>query len=604
MITPMPHVPSRSIWSSAAAAAAAGLFVITTAPLVAQQPAAPLAAAPAAAPAPQLLTIDGRVVDMRGDGVPVAKVWVTSWDAPLTVLARTVADGDGYFRVPKVPPLETLEVRATAEGFCSGLGYHSKSAPVTVQINHAATVRGTLVDRAGNPVANADVRARLTGRVECTTQSDARTDDQGRFLLPGVALGPQVVNAWVAGEGLAEQRLEVRGDTKLELRPGSETPTTMRVVVEGVPADALPSVTLALLPYTKGSLSYLPPPHDRPRFTTGEWKGDALPDRDYTVYPNAKGFAFAPRESRVKAKAGPHLLKFTASRIHSTAMGCPVIARDGDGKPVAGVTLVIRASNDSRDGRATTDAEGKATLPSPVAAGGDVIIYSVDDRWVADQTKPDGTYGSWDRRFLDDHEWQVDPSTTLELRLAPACSIGGRLLCADGRPAALVAVELQETRAGRSPSWMTMARTTTDREGRFQILRQHHLDDLVRVFSSSSCGEWTSEPLEMSKPGSVLQLPEGKLSEPAAIEGVVRDAQQQPVGGQRVWLRDWDMALKRQRSGSVIEVMTDRDGRYRFLGVELGGAYLQLVQGEETFPRTNAIAPFEVEAGKTYTFDL
>ena len=102
-----------------------------------------------------------------------------------------------------------------------------------------------------------------------------------------------------------------------------------------------------------------------------------------------------------------------------------------------------------------------------------------------------------------------------------------------------------------------------------------------------------------------MKLPDANLGETAAIEGVLRDAQQQPVGGVRVWLRDWDMATGGQRSGSVVETLTDAQGRYRFVGVPLGGAWLQLLaESGERHPTARAVEPFEVEAGKTYTFDL
>ena len=95
------------------------------------------------------------------------------------------------------------------------------------------------------------------------------------------------------------------------------------------------------------------------------------------------------------------------------------------------------------------------------------------------------------------------------------------------------------------------------------------------------------------------------MSAPASIDGVVRDAQQRPAAGVRVWLRDWDFSNNLQASGSVTETLTDRDGRYRFLGVPVGGAWLQLLpRADERGDNEPAVEPFEVEAGKTYTFDL
>jgi len=101
------------------------------------------------------------------------------------------------------------------------------------------------------------------------------------------------------------------------------------------------------------------------------------------------------------------------------------------------------------------------------------------------------------------------------------------------------------------------------------------------------------------------QWPRSQPPVQLAIEGVVVDAQQRPAPGIRVWLRDWDFGTGGQKSGSVVEVLTDRQGRYRFASVPPGGAWLQLlVAVDERSPMTRAVEPFEVEAGKTYTHDL
>ena len=181
----------------------------------------------------------------------------------------------------------------------------------------------------------------------------------------------------------------------------------------------------------------------------------------------------------------------------------------------------------------------------------------------------------------------------------------GRLLRADGRPAAFVSVHLEESSHNRLPHWMAMGYATTDRDGNYRFPRLHHIDALLRAHCESTLGEWVGEPFDLSKPGTVVKLPDAKLGEPATIEGVLRDAQQQPVGGVRVWLRDWDMARQTQRSGSLVETLTDAQGRYRFLGVPLGGAWLELLTDpSERHASTKAVEPFEVEAGKTYAFDL
>lgn len=559
--------------------------------------------APAQEPAaPEVIVVEGRVVDMRGDGVPAAKVWVTTWRDPDTALARGGADGDGYFRIGKVPKLEGLQVRAASEGYCTGVEYLGSGNVATVNLQSATTVRGTLRDRSGKPVANATVCARVDGRVLDYVTVLAKTDAKGQFELAGAPLAPMYIAAWVAGEGLAHTLVHIAGSIDVHLQPDTAPTTRLTVQIDGVPAEALADVALSLLPYTDGTMRELPPPLHRTRMTAAELVLDALPNWEYRVSPSSTKWVFAPRELRVKPEAGPHVMKFTGSARNDTTLACPIVVTGPDGKPVAGVTFVMRAGNGGNSSRGTSDADGKLTMASPLGVGTEAVLYSVDDRWVTDQEK---RADHSDARDLNWHTFVVDPSKPLAVRLAPASSVSGRLLRADGRPAAFVPVEIEESNPGRMPHWMGMARATTDRDGNYRFSRLHHIAAPLRVHCASSLGEWAGEPFDLGKPGTVVKLPDAKLGEPAMIEGVLRDAQQQPVGGVRVWLRDWEMASGSQRSGSLVETLTDAQGRYRFVGVPLGGAWLQVLAepGERHWP-DKAVEPFEVEAGKTYTFDL
>ncbi|MCU0864977.1 MAG: carboxypeptidase regulatory-like domain-containing protein [Planctomycetes bacterium] len=582
----MPSLPRSFVW----------LFVAVCGvqPAPAQEPAAP-----------ETMVVEGRVVDMRGEGVPAAKVWVTTWGEPHTVLARGGADGDGFFRIGKVPKLENLQVRAASEGYCTGVEYLGNGSVATVHLQSATTVRGTLRDRAGKPVPNTTVCARVHGRVLDYVMVLAKTDAEGRFELAAVPLAPIHLAAWIPGDGLAQTMLHMARAMDLELRPDA-TPTTRLVVqIDGVPADALGDITLSLLPYVDGSLRELPPPLNHLRPSAAESVLDAMPDCEYRVSPSSTKWAFAPRERKAEPGKGPHVLKFTGTPRRDSKLACPIVVTGPDGKPAAGVTFVMRASNGGNRSRGTTDADGKLTLESPLGIGTEAILYSVDERWVTDQEKIARANRYLDPRDLNDHEFVVDPSKPVEVRLAPASSVAGRLLRADGRPAAFVSVELEESRPNRMPLWMGLAYATTDRDGNYRFPGLHHIAAPLRVHSASVLGEWAGEPFDLSKPGTVVKLPDAKLGEPATVEGVLRDAQQQPVGGVRVWLRDWDMVRGSQSSGSLVETLTDAQGRYRFLGVPLGGAWLQLLaEPGERNAWEKAVEPFEVEAGKTYTFDL
>ncbi|MEO6594782.1 MAG: carboxypeptidase-like regulatory domain-containing protein [Planctomycetota bacterium] len=547
--------------------------------------------------------LEGRVVDLRGEGVPLAKVWVATWQDPDKDLARSVCDGEGYFRIGKVPRRTDLVAFASAESRCRAQSYMPRG-PVTLTLHDATTVRGTLKNRAGEPVAGAIVRAELSARVLFSTRSDAVTDDAGHFVLRDVPLGPVRFAAAVAGEGIASAQLRVAAETDLALAPDNAPTTTLRIVVDGMPKAGMAGLSATVYPYANGHMTRLPPPFDKAKFDAeGRCEWNLVPDFEYVVAPHADGFAFAPREARTAAATSSHVLSFTATALGTTSLQCPAVLRDKDGQPITGVALVLRASNGGPRAEASSADDGTLTFASPLAAGTKVIIYSTDDRWVLDQTKQEGMYGMWDKRFLSEHECEVDPTATLALRAIPACTVQGRVLRPDGRAAAFTSVEIEEQNPNRTPRWMTFARATTDRDGNFRLTRLHPDENQVRIEVGGSLGACEGEPFDLSKPGSSVDIGEVKLAPPATIEGVVLDAQQQPAPGIRVWLRDWDFTKGSQKSGGVLEVITDRQGRYRFAGVAAGGAWLQLLVDEE-HPTNRAVEPFDVEAGKTYTFDL
>jgi hypothetical protein len=574
--------------------------------VLAQEP-KPLAPTPAVGPKEPTVVLEGRVVDLRGEPVPLAKLTVTSDSGAEVVIARGMSDGEGFFRIGRVPKRDWWRVRAEAEGRCSGTdSTMGTPSPLRIQVHDCATVKGTLLDRAGKPVPAAVVRGRIEGRVLWGSYADGTTDAEGHFELRGVPLGPVRFAAVVPGEGLAQLQATVSGNSEIRLATDASPTTTLRITLKGLPDERPADLSVSLLPYHDGSLLMFPPPWDKPCFDKdGVLELLQVPTHQYVVRPTGKGVVFQPNQISVKEDQGPHTLEFRCSMVGTKELSCPARLVDDEGRPLAGVPLVLRRSNGGVSAEATTDEAGKITFSSPLAAGTKVIVYSTDPKWVLDQTKDERSSGSWDTRFRVDHECVLDPTTTLELRAIPACSVTGHLMLPDQRPAAFLDVELEEAQPSRSPRWMPFAYATTDRDGNFRFQGRHHLDHEVRVKVECAEGFAVSEPFVMAQQGSHLVVPDLPLSPPACIEGVVRDSEQRPAPGIRVWLRDWDFGANGQRSGSVVEVITDRLGRYRFVGVPPGGAWLQLLATPgERFETGRAKEPFEVEPGKTYTEDL
>ncbi|MEO6593982.1 MAG: carboxypeptidase-like regulatory domain-containing protein [Planctomycetota bacterium] len=142
--------------------------------------------------------LEGRVVDLRGEGVPLTKVWVATRQAPDQELARGVCDGEGYFRIGKVPRRTDLVACASAESRCRAQSSLSRG-PVTLTLHDAAIVRGTLTNRAGEPVASAIVPPPAcacgcaTGTSPSGSVVEVITDRQGRCRFVGLSPG----GAWL-----------------------------------------------------------------------------------------------------------------------------------------------------------------------------------------------------------------------------------------------------------------------------------------------------------------------------------------------------------------------------------------------------------------------
>lgn len=550
--------------------------------------------------------IDGRIVTLRGDPVPAARIEVTTWQQPDTVLAQGVSDGDGFFRIARVPVTPGRQLRARSQGLGIETRHISSAESPQVLLAHdATTVRGVLRDKSGKPVPGAVVRSSLISRAMGDIIVDATTDDEGRFRAEGIPLGVVRFQAVVPGEGVAVATATVAGETEVEVRTAEFTTTSLRITAKGLPTEKLSGIFATVLPYASGRLSRFPPPWDKAQFDTdGTWSLSPAPDCRYIIYLGAEGYVFSPRSFTLKAGSGPHDLVFEATPAGSSSLVCHVVITDQDGDPVPGVTLAMRASNGGTRTQASSGDDGVAEFRSPLARGEEAVVYSLDERWVTDQPLGGGRAGR-DARNAAWHRFTVDPDQPLAVRLIPACEISGRVALPDGRPGAFARVQLEEDGGtNRTPRWMAFSWATADRNGAFRFRGRHPMPQALRLTIEGAQGTFVGEPFALDEAGQKVTAPDVQLSPVAIIEGVVRTADQNVAPGVRVWLRDWDMATGRQRSGSVTETITDRQGRYRFRGVPTGGAWLQTVDATETHPHSRAVEPFEIEAGQTYTFDI
>ncbi|MBK8097633.1 MAG: carboxypeptidase regulatory-like domain-containing protein [Planctomycetes bacterium] len=190
------------------------------------------------------IVLAGRVVDMRGEPLPDAEVWVES-ALPEATAWRTRTDGDGMYRLG-VPREDIRHLYARARGHCSvAHRLQEPFAPFRVVLHEAATVRGVLRNAAGAPVAAAVMFARPRTRPG-NAVAKATTDEQGKFAITGVALGSNQIAAWIQGEGVVKTTARIAGDTEIELAPTGDPTTSMTVHLRGRPNTRLDPTTRLL----------------------------------------------------------------------------------------------------------------------------------------------------------------------------------------------------------------------------------------------------------------------------------------------------------------------------------------------------------------------
>ncbi len=559
---------------------------------------------------PSRASITGEVLDALGEPLPACVVHLETGPRGAPPIAKTLTDGEGQFVFQVPSESARYVVRASSPGRVSDFGHASigPSRPtdgVALRLWDAGTIKGRLVDGEGAPIEGAEVLAAYdTARVfGFEPQATARSDAHGRFELGGVPLGWIQVRAWKAGQSLVEESVWLRDESEVELAFGTEPSVRIEVGVEGLPEDV--SASVRVLPYSGGSHMILPEPLVRGAASTqAPWIVTGLPDCEFVVSLNAEGYTFAPDRARLPPGEAMRRVKFTATAAPTDGEAADDAARirgvlrDLEGKALAGERLVVRHHQGGRQADAVTDAEGRFECVAPRAPGTPCILYLVDSDYVTAQPKVEGHYGTWDARFLADHEFVVGAEEELVVRAAPTAVVSGVVVDDEGRPARWTRVQLQESSASRLPQWMTFAYGETDRDGAFRFRNLNPPQGGLRVsVGTGETGASVSAEFTLGF-GKVVEGLRIVVARPGVVEGEVVDAEGRPLPGARVWLRNYDLATGQQSDGSVHEVLADRRGRYRFPDVEPGGHRIEVIVGDQRGPGAHS-EMFEVGSKQT-----
>ncbi len=396
-------------------------------------------------------SIAGHVVDPAGDPAVGATVLaaphVDSLRALRTAFRGTIrhasTDGDGRFVLDRLPTGSAYRVSARLEGYApaeaivADVAETSADGPLVLRLGAGTTVVGVVVDGRSRPVGGAAIR--LAEEVDPSTAQltrfrrnfappapETRSDSEGTFRFEAVPAGrflleiessgyaPQAVPAFDVAEGSREVDVGL-----VVLEPGS---TLEGVVLDG---DGVP-IAGATVGYekTQAGFSYFV---DNRSVTTGADGSFRIVDRregemlDLEV--EQAGFV----ELNLPRVVVPTLGGLEIRLEHGAALEGRVVGA-GSG-PVAGASVLV-----TRDSGGTGSSSGFMPLGSGTT--------DEDGRFRIEDLEPtvariSVTARGWLKMERGEIELEVgDDPTQVELELERGATVEGRVLLADGTPAA------------------------------------------------------------------------------------------------------------------------------------------------------------------------
>ena len=402
-------------------------------------------------------TLSGRVTRLEGgDPIPGARVGL-GW----TLFRAVRTNADGEFVLSGYTGEGHFELFAEAPGFSSAREVVSAENRYDLRLAPGATIVGRVVTTAGQPIADARIRA---SGGEVTQRRYATSTADGRFELDGarrVAVQTLVVSA----TGFGRTHLDVsvldveRFDVQDVVLPSGRAVEGVVLGPDGVPVSDV-TVTLQGANRDRGRLlpSGAKAPNDAfvDRQTTrtdtqGTFRFADLPPATYEVEVSPRGRRGILRPIELGATADLRGVEFRLAgsrrlrvRVHDTA-----------GRPLVGFMASVTCA-DGYFMNVTTDATGEA-----------VFWSDIPFRWV--EALPDTGSEGWippeRRRLLQDE-------SDVELVFGLATLAHGVVLGTDGRPVGMNQM-LRVTRNGVSltqQSAFSGNQTFTDGSGRFRVL--------------------------------------------------------------------------------------------------------------------------------------
>jgi hypothetical protein len=559
--------------------------------------------------------VTGRVLDSLGEPIVQATVRA-SRTIDDRVLATQKTDGSGVFVLSGVPLDEGVVVRAEATGHTHARTWLTpaqprESMPEDLVLHDAGTVTGVVVDAAGSPIVGACVSAATPFARPRAAVVEATTDAQGRFTIDAAPLGELLVLTWKRGFVLDEHRLLLRDRSEQRIALTDQGGASLDVGVERVAAAERGSVRLRLERFVDGCSQELPSPlgicvlDERCKATV-----EGLLPGKYQMIPisplvsvrvRAKEPASAKQVSgtRVSPERDANLTLVAGQRQEVTfeaakpqAVRITGTLRAEDGTALGGKSLRFSSSNGVRVGRVSCGASGAFAFVASLSQGERLWPRLLDDDLLLVNSPTDGN------GYI-----VAGDQLVLELSARPPVVMRGKVLSANGAPLGAVRVAMTAQLLGRgnsitlAPERHEWASGRSDPDGTF-VLRWD--DDRTRRLGEPRLEARDAQGCAVAPLDDTAATLALRLKPAARLEGVVRDALGQPIGGMGVRLTSLgDNKLGANRPGGIYAVTT-RDGRYCMATLAEGAYRLELFSGGRTAAETRepiTIAPGEQKRG-------
>ena len=515
------------------------------------------------------ITFAGKVLDAAGQPLAEAEVAfyqmtytasLSSRNAALVAQQRTGADGAFSFSAPK----ESDTYRegsfvARKEGFAMGwITWRMQgSEEGEIRLGDPNKLSGTVVDEAGEPVANAEVGIPLTiiGKAEDRRYLSifvapkilrTTTDDSGKFVfadMPGEATFEFLVKkpgyatlctfdaSSYRGEKL--QYAPGQADIALALSPEAKIEGVVTAKTTGRPVAGVEIITQ---PQERG----LPlPPKPVTTGADGVFRFGSLPAGGYTVQLNqpADGVAeWVASSVVVNVKAG-ETKSGVKLQLSKGGIIEVVVKDETDDTPIDKASVNVRNSGEDQWLHGRTDESGIARIRVPA---GEYVVSQAYKRGYNQQRR--------------DMQVTVEEGETkkIEWMLTSAPKIAGTVRDQAGDPVAGVKLEVKPHGGGTQP--------TTDADGKYELTWERagwDSSDTIFVLVARDLERNLAALVEIDEDTRNLDI---TLQPGGTFTGTVQDHEGKPLADARVrvWLRvsNWGTTLGRE------EIRTSEDGTF------------------------------------------